>query len=139
MAPDGGGGDLFEHRLWDGREGTRDGVSGGVVVLLDEGDLVGSSVLRALVIGYGAGDFAIACFVVDSLHPGRGDGGGGAGVGRAVATGIGEVVVGVGGFWRGLLALYIRFAGCGGRGVSLTQLVGAGVFDGLAWRGRGGQ
>ena len=26
----------------------------------------------------------------------------------------------------------------GGR-VSLTQLVGAGVFDGLAWRGRGGQ
>lgn len=24
-------------------------------------------------------------------------------------------------------------------GVLLTQLVGAGVFDGLAWRGRGGQ
>ena len=26
-----------------------------------------------------------------------------------------------------------------GGGVSLTQFVGAGVFDGLAWRGRGGQ
>lgn len=101
VAPDGGGRDLFEHRLWDGREGTRDRLSGGVVVLFDEGDFVRSGILGALVVGRCPGDFAVAGFVVDSLHPSRGDGGGGAGVGRAVTTGIGEVVVGVGGFWRG--------------------------------------
>lgn len=100
VAADRGGGDLFEHRLRDGREGAGDGVGGGVGGVLDEGDFVGAGVLGALVVGGGAGDFAVAGFVVDSLHSGRGDGGGGTGVGRAVATGVGEVVVRVGGFWR---------------------------------------
>jgi hypothetical protein len=99
VAPDGGGGDFFEHRLGDGRQRASDGVGGGgVVVVLYEGDFIWSGVLGALVVGCCPGDFAVACFVVDSLHPGRGDGRCGAGVGRAVATGIGEVVVGVGGF-----------------------------------------
>ncbi len=102
VAPDGGRGDLFEHRLGDGRQRASDGVGGGGGVLFfDEGYLIGSSVLGALVVGCCPGDFAVACFVVDSLHPGRWDGRCCAGVGCAVATGIGEVVVGVGGFWRG--------------------------------------
>ena len=101
VAPDGGGGDLFEHRLGDGRQRTRDWFGGGGGVVFNEGDFVGPGVFRALVVGCCPRDFAVAGFVVDSLHPGRGDGGCGAGVSRAVATGIGEVVVGVGGFWRG--------------------------------------
>lgn len=101
VATDGRGRDLFQHRLWDWREGTRDRLGGGVVVLFDEGDFVRSGVLGALVVGRCPGDFTVAGLVVDSLHPGRGDGGGGARVGRAVTTSIGEVVVGVGGLWRG--------------------------------------
>lgn len=103
VAHDGGRGNLLKHRLRNGRQGAGDGrwaLDGvGVLSLLDEGDLVGSRVFRALIVGRCAGDFAVAGFVVDSFHPGRGNGRCGAGVGGAVAAGVGEVVVGVRGFW----------------------------------------
>jgi hypothetical protein len=75
VAMDGRRGGLLEHRLRDRCQRARYGrwiVGGGV--RLYEGDFVGSGVFRALLVGRCAGDFAVAGFVVDSLHPGRGDG-----------------------------------------------------------------